>query len=98
MKCCPKDKTIKKEWTDRLERESSNIPQDRITEISNFSYAKETCVYAGRIHSERKTKPCIPSHFDKEEKWCCRFILSYEYYSIEEFAKTPYWVNSEWSI
>ncbi len=38
MKCCPKDKTIKKEWIDRLESESNNISNKRITEISNFSY------------------------------------------------------------
>ncbi len=38
MKCCPKDKTIKKEWTDGLERESNNISKDRVTEISDFSY------------------------------------------------------------
>ncbi len=38
MKCCPKDKTINKEWIDRLERESSNISHDRVTQISNFSY------------------------------------------------------------
>ncbi len=38
MKCCPKDKTIKKEWTDRLESESNNILNDRVTEISNFCY------------------------------------------------------------
>ncbi len=38
MKCCPKDKTIKKEWIDRLESESNNISKDRVTEISNFSY------------------------------------------------------------
>ncbi len=38
MKCCPKDITIKKEWTDRLERESNNISKDRVTEIRNFAY------------------------------------------------------------
>ncbi len=38
MKCCPKDKTIKKEWIDRLERESGNISNDKVVEISNFSY------------------------------------------------------------
>ncbi len=36
MKCCPKDKTIKKEWTDRLESESDNISKDKAIEISNF--------------------------------------------------------------
>ncbi len=38
MKCCPKDKTIKKEWVDRLESESNNISNDRVNEISNFCY------------------------------------------------------------
>lgn len=38
MKCCPADKTIKKEWKDRLESESNNISKDKVTEISNFSY------------------------------------------------------------
>ncbi len=38
MKCCPKDKVIKKEWTDRLESESNNISNDRVTEIRNFCY------------------------------------------------------------
>ncbi len=38
MKCCPKDKTIKKEWTDRLESESNNISNDRVNEISNFCH------------------------------------------------------------
>ncbi len=37
MKCCPKDKNIKKEWTNKLESESSNISNNRVTEISNFS-------------------------------------------------------------
>jgi DNA-binding transcriptional ArsR family regulator len=36
MKCCPKDKNIKKEWTNKLESESSNITNDRVIEISNF--------------------------------------------------------------
>ena len=36
MKCCPKDKNIKKEWIDRLENESGNIPNDRVIEISDF--------------------------------------------------------------
>lgn len=39
MKCCPKDKDISKEWTNKLENESSNISKDRVTEISNFSKA-----------------------------------------------------------
>ncbi len=38
MKCCPKDKTIKKEWTDGLERESNNLSNDKVAEISDFSY------------------------------------------------------------
>ncbi len=38
MKCCPKDKAIKKEWIDRLERESDNISNDKVAEISDFSY------------------------------------------------------------
>ncbi len=38
MKCCPKDKAIKKEWIDRLESESNNISNDRVNEISNFCY------------------------------------------------------------
>lgn len=36
MKCCPKDKTIKKEWTDRLENESCNLSNAKVMEISNF--------------------------------------------------------------
>lgn len=36
MKCCPKDKNIKKEWTKKLEGESSNISNDKVIEISNF--------------------------------------------------------------
>ncbi len=36
MKCCPKDKNIKKEWTDKLEGESGNIPNNRVIEISDF--------------------------------------------------------------
>ena len=36
MKCCPKDKNIKKEWTEKLEGESSNISNNRVIEISNF--------------------------------------------------------------
>ncbi len=38
MKCCPKDKVIKKEWIDRLESESNNISNYRVNEISNFCY------------------------------------------------------------
>lgn len=38
MKCCPKDRTLKKEWVDRLESESNNISNDRVNEISNFCY------------------------------------------------------------
>lgn len=38
MKCCPKDKAIKKEWIDRLESESNNISNDSVNEISNFCY------------------------------------------------------------
>ncbi len=38
MKCCPKDKNIKKEWIELLESESNNISKDKVTEISNFSY------------------------------------------------------------
>lgn len=36
MKCCPKDKNIKREWTDKLERESNHISKNRVKEISNF--------------------------------------------------------------
>ncbi len=36
MKCCPKDKNIKKEWTEKLEGESNNISNNRVIEISNF--------------------------------------------------------------
>lgn len=36
MKCCPRDKIIKKEWMNRLESESSTISKRRVTEISNF--------------------------------------------------------------
>ena len=36
MKCCPKDKAIKTEWTNELEKESMNISKDRVTEISNY--------------------------------------------------------------
>ncbi len=39
MKCCPKDKTIKKEWTDILESESDNIQKENVIEICNFSKA-----------------------------------------------------------
>ena len=38
MKCCPKDKNIKKEWIDKLESESNNISKDRVRKICNFSY------------------------------------------------------------
>ncbi len=38
MKCCPEDKTIKKEWIYRLEQESNDISMDRVNEISNFAY------------------------------------------------------------
>ncbi len=38
MKCCPKDKIIKKEWIERLEHESDNISNDEVAKISNFSY------------------------------------------------------------
>ncbi len=38
MKCCPKDKIIKKEWVDRLEIESNNISNVRVNEISNLCY------------------------------------------------------------
>ncbi|MDO9096760.1 MAG: metalloregulator ArsR/SmtB family transcription factor [Candidatus Methanoperedens sp.] len=38
MKCCPKDKNIKKEWIDRLENESNSISNDKVTAISNYSY------------------------------------------------------------
>ncbi len=38
MKCCPADKTIKKEWKDRLENESNSISKDKVTAISNYSY------------------------------------------------------------
>ncbi len=37
MKCCPKDKNIRKEWISRLESESSNISKDRLIEIAKFS-------------------------------------------------------------
>ncbi len=36
MKCCPKDKNIKKEWIEKLENESSNVSNDTVIEISNF--------------------------------------------------------------
>lgn len=36
MKCCPKDKNIKKEWVDRLESESDNISRGKVIEISNI--------------------------------------------------------------
>ena len=36
MKCCPKDKNIKKEWTNKLEGESNNISNNTVIEISNF--------------------------------------------------------------
>lgn len=36
MKCCPKDKNIKKEWTNKLDGESNNISNNRVTEISNL--------------------------------------------------------------
>ncbi len=39
MKCCPIDKNIKKEWSDRLESESNSISKDRVAEIVNFSKA-----------------------------------------------------------
>ncbi len=38
MKCCPKDKTINKEWKGRLKSESNKISKDRVTKISDFSY------------------------------------------------------------
>jgi len=36
MKCCPKDKNIKKDWMEKLENESNNISNNRVVEISNF--------------------------------------------------------------
>ena len=36
MKCCPKDETIKKDWVEKLESESSNVSDDTVIEISNF--------------------------------------------------------------
>lgn len=36
MKCCPKDKNIKKDWTNKLESDSNNISNDRVIEISNL--------------------------------------------------------------
>lgn len=38
MKCCPKDKDIKKEWMDKLENESNSISKGRAREICRFSY------------------------------------------------------------
>ncbi len=39
MKCCPKDKNIEKEWTNKLESESSSISNNRVIELSNFCKA-----------------------------------------------------------
>lgn len=36
MKCCPKDKNIKKYWIEKLESESSNVSNDTVIKISNF--------------------------------------------------------------
>jgi ArsR family transcriptional regulator len=36
MKCCPKDKNIKKDWIDKLESESSIVSDDKVIEISDF--------------------------------------------------------------
>jgi DNA-binding transcriptional ArsR family regulator len=36
MKCCPKDKNIKKDWIEKLESESSNVSNDIVNEIINF--------------------------------------------------------------
>lgn len=36
MKCCPKDKNIKKDWIEKLETESGNLSDDTVNEISNF--------------------------------------------------------------
>jgi len=36
MKCCPKDKIIKKDWIEKLESESSIVSDDTVNEISNF--------------------------------------------------------------
>jgi len=32
MKCCPKDKNIKKDWIEKLESESSNVSDDTVIE------------------------------------------------------------------
>ena len=36
MKCCPKDKNIKKDWVEKLENESNNVSNNRVIEISEF--------------------------------------------------------------
>ncbi|MCX9082260.1 MAG: metalloregulator ArsR/SmtB family transcription factor [Candidatus Methanoperedens sp.] len=36
MKCCPKDKNIKKDWEEKLENESNNVSNNRVIEISGF--------------------------------------------------------------
>ena len=36
MKCCPKDKNIKKDWIEKLESESSIVSNETVIEISNF--------------------------------------------------------------
>ncbi|MCE8428118.1 MAG: winged helix-turn-helix transcriptional regulator [Candidatus Methanoperedens sp.] len=36
MKCCPKDKNIKKDWMEKLESESIIVSDDTVIEISNF--------------------------------------------------------------
>lgn len=36
MKCCPKDKNIKKDWIEKLDSESSSVSDDVVVEISNF--------------------------------------------------------------
>ncbi len=38
MKCCPKDKNIKKEWMNKLESDSNNISKGRVSKICNYSY------------------------------------------------------------
>lgn len=39
MKCCPGDKDINREWISKLESESRNIPEDRISGISDLCKA-----------------------------------------------------------
>ncbi len=106
MKCCPKDKVIKKEWIDRLESESNNISNDRVNEISNFCYVfshslrlkialllnkVDLCVCEWDcIDFERKTKPGISPYFDKEKVRCCQFLQSKYKYYMIEGDATDF--------